>query len=874
MSLKQPPDSRASSSQQRSCEIPNNDDDSDLDRILRQLRPFQRQAYQFATRGSNGVASSNEKRAVAKKADAHSSSQEESLLGDGRLLLCDEMGLGKSVTSLAIMMHYRQEWPLLILCPASLRHTWPAEIEKFLPQLSPSAIYVVQGFDDADFFDNSAKRSKIQIVVATYSLLQNRSAAARVLKQFKFKCVIADESHNLKQKNSQRAQLALPLLETAKRLVLLSGTPALARPVELWAQVYAIAPDLFGAYSVFTKHYCNARHSRFGWDVSGLSNADELHSKLKKIMIRRLKADVLDELPPKQRSVVPVPISKSNRKECENLIQELSETRESVKDLVGEEANGANFEARRLLMQAYQASGVAKAEGVCEYLLEWLRGSGTQKVLVFAHHKAVLDSIEVAVAKELKGAGHIRIDGTFFFLGNHALQASEGINTDVQYFPLSPGTVNSHERAVRVKKFQTSKNVRVAILSMTAAGVGLTLTAASSVMFAELHWTPGVLAQAEDRCHRIGQRNAVNVMYLVCEDRKVSVDMQLWEMLGRKVNNLGRVVDGERNTSLEAKRAEEGGSTQSRGIQSVQDELLSFFADTTNQKGKTKSHKPPAKGTILSFFVKQKSGSADDTSAASASIPTSTPKTLTSKCIPTSNRVQWDCKTCTFINSRDVPSTGKVLCEMCGAPFHGSRGDRNDALVTQESNLVTPRSGQRDKSPTSTTMRSSLHCKHESEIIVIDDEDCDGQMCQVNSATTLSSKAFSRARGDVIVLDDVLKRAASPEQAPSSKRVKRGLVSSIVPHRSSNDEIKEESEQVLLCFSVSKNSGRFMIHYVDTEEASLVTFDLEEILTTETVDRMLESKLNRKAELQSSSPLCFDDSATGKGKSSSRYRIN
>lgn len=264
--------------------------------------------------------------------------------------------------------------------------------------------------------------------------------------------------------------------------------------MELWTQLYAIAPDLFGKYTPYTKQYCNAHRGRFGWDVSGLSNAEDLHSKMKQVMVRRLKADVLDELPAKQRSLVPITISnKSKRRECEALMKELRETRRSVSELVGDEANGAHFEARKLLMEAYQSSGIAKASAVAEYLVEWLRGSGTKKVLVFGHHKGVLDSLEVAVAKELKGAGHIRIDGS----------------------------VSSQERAVRVTKFQTCSKIRVAILSMTAAGVGLTLTAASCVMFAELHWTPGVLAQAEDRCHRIGQRNAVNILYLVCEGKLI-----------------------------------------------------------------------------------------------------------------------------------------------------------------------------------------------------------------------------------------------------------------------------------------------------------------------------------------------------------------
>ena len=165
----------------------NDDDDEALSFILKKLRPFQREAYDFCCKGI-----------VSERLASGNFEYDAQYLGQGRILLADEMGLGKSVTSLAIMTHFRrQDWPLLILCPASLRHTWPGEIETFLPSLPPSAVYVVQGFDDADFYDNAVKRSKIQIVVATYSLLQTRSAAAHTLQQFQFQSIIADESHNL-----------------------------------------------------------------------------------------------------------------------------------------------------------------------------------------------------------------------------------------------------------------------------------------------------------------------------------------------------------------------------------------------------------------------------------------------------------------------------------------------------------------------------------------------------------------------------------------------------------------------------------------------------------------------------------------------------
>ena len=174
-----------------------------LQRILRQLRPFQLKAYQFAIE------------------ETYDRRREKV-----RLLIADEMGLGKTITALAIMTKFMEEsWPLLVLCPASLRHTWPSEIEKFIPTLSIPSIYVVNGFDDVGF----VQRKDVKIVVATYSILQKRAAVAKALQEFGFQCVIADESHNLKEKSSQRCELAMPILKNANHLLLLSGTPALAR---------------------------------------------------------------------------------------------------------------------------------------------------------------------------------------------------------------------------------------------------------------------------------------------------------------------------------------------------------------------------------------------------------------------------------------------------------------------------------------------------------------------------------------------------------------------------------------------------------------------------------------------------------------------
>uniref|UniRef100_A0A7S3QB74 Uncharacterized protein n=1 Tax=Chaetoceros debilis TaxID=122233 RepID=A0A7S3QB74_9STRA len=817
----------------------------ELESLLPRLRPFQREGFDFATKKTNG-----------------------------RLLICDEMGLGKTVTSLAVMLAFKEEWPLLILCPASLRYTWPAEIEKFIPHMPHSAIYVVRGFDDCDFHSNPIKRARIKVVVATYSLLQNRSAAAKALQEFSFKCVIADESHNLKEKTSQRCKIAMPLISGAKRVLLLSGTPALAKPVELWAQLNCVDQDLFGSYTSFTKKYCNARRGRFGYDVSGLSNADELHEKLKQVMIRRLKADVLKELPPKQRSIVPVKILKNEHvKDCRRIIAEMNDTRASISSLAGEEANNAHFEGRSLLMQAYQASGIGKAQAVAEYVLDWLCGSGTQKVLVFAHHKGVLDTIEATISKHFKGVGHIRIDGS----------------------------VNSAERAARVKKFQNKAQVRLGLLSITAAGVGLTLTAASSVIFAELHWTPGVLAQAEDRCHRIGQVNAVNIMYCVCKDTDLSVDPALWKMLGRKVSNLGRMIDGEKGASMNAVDTENGAPSEQ--------ELSSFFAETCATKGSPDVKAPIAKGSIQSFFKKpstNKDGTCSSSSGLKASVsmpkfssrhatrPTSAttnpvpmrasvasksnpftsasglkrkiekPSWVSPPCkkvpqstkSPTSDQqLSWTCEFCTFINEYVKSDSGLSRCLVCKSRrCHKSSKVGSVSVDLSQSSIDTTQSLTIDEidltqSPTNKAKPTPKLCaSSQSEIIEIcddsddDDDDDDDNLRHSPYATVRSIRPNLMSSQKIIPIVNLDLDQEIHETLPTTR---------------------------VLSFSVSKNSGRIAVYLSDTGESLLINFDYENLIQESTSEELQNRQLKRKKRMQNDlepDRVLFDDAQVSKGK--------
>eukprot|EP00557_Chaetoceros_sp_GSL56_P007692 CAMPEP_0176504824 /NCGR_PEP_ID=MMETSP0200_2-20121128/16158_1 /TAXON_ID=947934 /ORGANISM="Chaetoceros sp., Strain GSL56" /LENGTH=930 /DNA_ID=CAMNT_0017904319 /DNA_START=273 /DNA_END=3065 /DNA_ORIENTATION=+ len=614
----------------------------------------------------------------------------------------------------------------------------------------------------------------------------------------------------------------MPILMGAKRVLLLSGTPALARPVELWAQLHCIDKELFGTYTSYTNKYCAAKRGRFGWDVSGLSNAEELHKKLKSVMIRRLKCDVLKELPAKQRCIVPVTIPKSEHiKECKSIMSQLNETRLAISTLVGEEASDAHFEARKLLMQAYQSSGIGKAQSVAEYVLDWLRGSGTQKVLVFAHHKEVLDTIESVILKNLKGVAHIRIDGS----------------------------VPSKERASRVKKFQNNPNLRLGLLSVTAAGVGLTLTAASSVIFAELHWTPGILAQAEDRCHRIGQVNAVNVMFCVCKDTELSVDMSLWKMLGRKVNNIGRMVDGEKGASMNAINSDNSAPSEQ--------ELSAFFAESCPDHASGSKLQSPVKGSIQSFFCQKRSAVASSMNSSKFPKSVSVGKSVTpegekdpfSKQLYARNSYspisasleakseKWDCELCTFSNKANART-----CDICG------QSKFSQVILLQESTQC----------PTCTYLNEnvSLKCAMcQATLIPESGNDPSNSKTSSDILNSLSSSTDSRMMSPLhefpTSIDDTIGANKSLAKKstiielnddsddefvncpPQSKRPR--LDYCLIPH--CNDP--------KLSFSVSKNSGRVAIHDGDSGSMFPVNFDFESILDNHTSEQILERQLKR-----------------------------
>ncbi|CAG5127940.1 unnamed protein product [Candidula unifasciata] len=404
---------------------------------------------------------------------------------NGRLLIADEMGLGKTLQAICVACYYRQEWPLLIVSPSSVRFDWAQQICRWLPSVAPCDINVVES--------SKSSFTSGMINILSYDLLSKK---VEELKKQKFKVIIMDESHFLKNAKTVRTKAAVPLLKSAKRVLLLSGTPALSRPSELYSQITAVCPDLF-KFHEFGLRYCAAKEMQWGWDYSSSSNMVELQALLEeKIMIRREKKDVLSQLPSKYRQVIMLdPSSVHKHKD----LKAASKIMSNVK-LKGLNKRGA-------LLEYFHETCRAKLSAVRGYVLDLVESD--KKFLVFAHHKEMLDCIEDGIKSEASHIQYIRIDGR----------------------------TTSEQRHFFCSKFQACDSYKVAILSITAANAGINLSAANIVVFAELFWNPGILVQAEDRAHRIGQKDNVNIQYLVAQH---TADDYIWPLVQGKLDTLSK----------------------------------------------------------------------------------------------------------------------------------------------------------------------------------------------------------------------------------------------------------------------------------------------------------------------------------------------
>lgn len=404
-----------------------------------------------------------------------------------RTFIADEMGLGKTVQAIATL-HASESFPALIVCPASLKMNWQREVKKWLPNRS---VEILTG--------TTSRTTTADVRIINYDILHAWAESFIDLKG-----LVLDESHYIKNATTRRAKAAIELsdrVDAEGTVLCLSGTPVLNNATELIPQLRVInrLKD-FGGVKEFRR--------RYGYGA----NLTELNRKLRSTCyVRRRKSEVLTELPPKRWSDIVVEgdatVMKEYREAEQNLVAYLA-----VKAREFALAEGAtDMQAREAAWQAQMRAQAAEhlvavtnlkklaARAKMKAAEEWINDflESGKKLVAFGWHRATVDMV--------------------------ADQFAHGVKVQ--------GGMDDAARQASVDAFQTDEEQKVISCSIKAAGVGLTLTAASDVLFLEQGWTPADMEQAADRCHRIGQTDSVTAWTLLCAD---TIDEYISELIANK----------------------------------------------------------------------------------------------------------------------------------------------------------------------------------------------------------------------------------------------------------------------------------------------------------------------------------------------------
>ncbi|MDR7492253.1 MAG: DEAD/DEAH box helicase [Armatimonadota bacterium] len=483
------------------------------------------------------------------------------LAADGRAIIADEMGLGKTLQALAVL-EARQAYPALVVCPnlSGLGpRKWAGEAIRALPGRRVTILgedgTVRVRLPGGGYRDVPANDPLAELSVVNYDRLpgwteadpeRRKRGALRprpgtplaTLARRGLRGLVVDEVHYVKNHRALRTRAVEGMARGVPVKVALSGTPLLNRPAELIAPLTILGrlEDL-GGFWMFVRRYCGARQGRYGLDLSGASNLEELNERLRETCyVRRLKRDVLPELPAKQREAVELEIA--DRQEYaaaeadtirwlgERAAQD-AEFLASIADLDPEEQQRlqrerrASAEAAAARAEALVRIGALRrlaARGKLPAVEEWVRAlveGGVEKLVIFAHHR----DVQEALARRLHDLWVVRVEG---------------------------GRAEANVEAVR--RFQ-ERGPRIAVVSLAAGREGIELTAASHVAFAELPWRPGDLDQAEDRLYgRLNDPHGVNSYYLL---GRATIDVDMAELIDAKREVIDRAVDGRAGTSGE-----------------------------------------------------------------------------------------------------------------------------------------------------------------------------------------------------------------------------------------------------------------------------------------------------------------------------------
>jgi SNF2 family DNA or RNA helicase len=415
--------------------------------------------------------------------------------------LADDMGLGKTVQAITLLSYIypKSKTPSLIVMPRSLLSNWQNEIDKFNPNLS---YYRYHGTDrDAN------ELTKHNIILTTYAIVRND---IEKLKEVKFDTIILDESQNIKNLDSKISK-AVMLLEGEHKFAL-SGTPIENSLFELYSLFRFINAGMFSTIREFKKDYAEPIQGESNEDVARV-----LRAKISPFLLRRLKDDVLTELPAKQEQVIYVDMDDRHRKFYEQkraYYKGILDTQIAVHGI--NQSKFVILQAFNELRQIASAPELKSANGIAsskvEQLFDMLEDivANGHKVLIFAN-----------------------------FLGSLDLIASKAESMGIEYLMMTGST---RDREALVNKFQNDKKYSLFLMTLKVGGVGLNLTKADYVFIFDPWWNKSAENQAIDRTHRIGQKNKVFAYKMIT---KGTIEEKILELQMQKQDMTDMVIGGD-----------------------------------------------------------------------------------------------------------------------------------------------------------------------------------------------------------------------------------------------------------------------------------------------------------------------------------------
>ncbi len=420
----------------------------------------------------------------------------EKLLANNRYILADDMGLGKTTAAVIGALESGAK-KILIVCPASLKINWEREIKNYTDR----RILLIEGKKWGSTFD---------FYIINYDILKNfhttdkseDSEAYKLITNENFELAIVDEAHFISNATAQRTKLLNDILEKIPKVWLLTGTPMTSRPINYFNLLKIVESPLALNWQSYVRRYCAGYQFNVGgkkiWNTSGAANLDELREKTKNLVLRRMKTDILD-LP--EKIISPVYLELKNTFYDDELEDFMRISKENRK-------NESISVTLNRLMKIRQLIAIEKVQYTCELIDKFIEQD--KKVIVFTNFTATLDEI-------------------------HQKYKKNSVTLD--------GRMSKEKRQESVDKFQNNDKIKIFISNIIAGGVGITLTAAETVIMNDLSFVPAHHSQAEDRAYRYGQKNTVLVYYPVFEN---TIEMQIYNILQKKKNIIDQVMgDGE-----------------------------------------------------------------------------------------------------------------------------------------------------------------------------------------------------------------------------------------------------------------------------------------------------------------------------------------